>query len=77
MTTLDQWHMQQLVQNLSNEAGIVSAQMTRPSVLYRPEVGPLKDGTGVYAQYHGIYVTGETPEAAMDKFDMVWRMKRE
>lgn len=64
-------------QHLQQEIYVVSAAMTRPSVLYRPEL--LQDGNAWLAMYGdlptGCVGAGDTPEAAMADFDAAWHRK--
>ena len=64
---------------LQQEFSIAAYEMQRPSVLYRPSVGP--DGDKWCALYgddlmHGISGFGDTPEAAMTDFDQAWRKQK-
>ena len=69
----------------ATEQGVLNAQMNteimrqRPSVLYRPRL--MADGDKWCALYganlmEGVSGFGNTPDAAMDAFDVAWTSQR-
>lgn len=61
------------------QAECVAAELTRPSVLFRPNIAP--DGNVWSALYgpnlmEGVAAYGDTPEEAARAFDVAWRTQR-
>lgn len=68
---LDQWHFNQIVQEVSAACITIATELTRPSVLYRPSLRRIP--IGWQAKFGGVMVTGMSPAAAMELFDKAWR----
>lgn len=65
--------VQEAVLELSNVLQKIRVETTRPSALMRPA---LSGSSGLFrAQYGVIIGTGDTPEAAMRAFDLLWQIK--
>lgn len=69
-------HMRAILQQ---DFCIAAQEMRRPSVLYRPTIGP--DGSKWCALYgddlvHGVCGFGDTPAEAMTDFDQNWWKQR-
>lgn len=77
--TLAAFDISYLKEAATQQVHFVAAEMTRPSVLYRPALYP--DGNMWCALYgenlqEGLAGFGETPDAAMKAFDEAWRAER-
>lgn len=64
---------------LQEQISSVGYEMTRPSVIYRPDI--LVDGNQWCALYgsdlqNGVAGFGDTPAKAMEAFDLAWNTKR-
>jgi hypothetical protein len=68
---LDQWHSNQVVQEISAACIIIATELTRPSIMLRP--GLRQSADKWIAKYHHVVGIGSTPEAAMQEFDRVWK----
>lgn len=65
--------------HLQQEVYVVSGELQRPSVLFRPSIHP--DGNHWCALYgkdlhDGVAGFGDTPDAAMRDFDKNWREEK-
>ena len=71
--------MSYVPQHMQQEVYAVSGEMTRPSVLFKPQL--MADGDQWCAAYgedamSGIVAFGDTPDAAMRAFDLAWTKER-
>ncbi len=91
---LDQYHQDQITQSfvsvsngfswaaqhLQEDTSIVSEELTRPSIIFRPKV--FQDGNKFCCLYgddlmQGIAAFGDSPDEACREFDRIWIKKQE
>lgn len=59
-----------------NNMDEIVAQMTRPSVMYQPDLNIIPLNGGWTAKYGDMECWGASPELAMNAFDIAWRTTR-